>query len=160
MLIFFRVNLKLFRNLAFSGLMMQKQKPWFLEGPLRHKNWKYFLYNDARLPKEHYFMKVPRLRQCVLLVRATCRYRWARSFSGNILTGQTEVLGENGAPVPLCPLQVSNGLTWDKTRSSAATGRRITAWEWQGLLLQLRNVLKVFPVGSQLTTPQGVHHER
>ena len=100
-------------------------------------------------------MNVPRLRQRILLVRATRRYRCARSFGGNILTGQTEVLGENSAPVPLCP-QVTNGLNWDQTRSSAVIDRRITVTAMTGP----RNALKVFPVGSQLTTPKGEPQKR
>ena len=37
-----------------------------------------------------------------------------------ILTGETEVLGEKPAPVPLCPPQISYGLSWDQTRTSVA----------------------------------------
>ena len=33
------------------------------------------------------FWNVPRLRRCVLLVRATCRWRWVWSTGGMILTG-------------------------------------------------------------------------
>ena len=40
------------------------------------------------------FWEVPRLRPIVLLVRATCRWRWVWSISGMILEGETGVLGE------------------------------------------------------------------
>jgi hypothetical protein len=30
--------------------------------------------------------------------------------------------------VPLCPPQIPRGLTRDRTRASAAEGRRLTAW--------------------------------
>jgi hypothetical protein len=42
--------------------------------------------------------------------------------------GKTEVLGENPVPVPLCPPQILQGLTRDRTRASALRGRRLTAW--------------------------------
>jgi hypothetical protein len=41
--------------------------------------------------------------------------------------GKTEVLGEKPVPVPLCPPQIPHGLTRDRTRFSAVTGRRLTA---------------------------------
>jgi hypothetical protein len=44
--------------------------------------------------KNIYVWKVPRLRPFVQ-VRATCRWRWVWSVGGIILTGETEVLGEN-----------------------------------------------------------------
>jgi hypothetical protein len=42
--------------------------------------------------------------------------------------GKTEVLGEKPVLLPLCPPQISHGLTWDRTRASAVRGRRLTAW--------------------------------
>jgi hypothetical protein len=42
--------------------------------------------------------------------------------------GKTEVLGGKPVPVPLCPPQIPHGLTWDRTRASAVTGRQLTAW--------------------------------
>jgi hypothetical protein len=33
-----------------------------------------------------------------------------------ILTGETEELGAKPIPVPLCPPQISHGLTWARTR--------------------------------------------
>jgi hypothetical protein len=42
--------------------------------------------------------------------------------------GKTEVLGEKPVPVPLCPPQISPGLTRDRTRVSAVRSRRLTAW--------------------------------
>jgi hypothetical protein len=48
-------------------------------------------------------------------------------IGGMILTGKTEVLGEKAVPVPLCPPQISHGLTWDRTRVSAVRVWRLTA---------------------------------
>jgi hypothetical protein len=73
------------------------------------------------------FCKVPRLRPFVLLVTATCRWRWVWSIGGMILTGGTEMLGVQ-LLVSLCLPQISYGLYWDRTRASAVTGRRLTAW--------------------------------
>jgi hypothetical protein len=44
------------------------------------------------------------------------------------LQRKTEELGEKPVPVPLCPPQISHGLTRDRTRTSAVGGRRLTAW--------------------------------
>jgi hypothetical protein len=41
--------------------------------------------------------------------------------------GKTEVLGEKPVPVPICPPQISHGLTWDRSRASEVTGPRLTA---------------------------------
>jgi hypothetical protein len=72
-----------------------------------------------------------RLRLFALLARATCRWRWAWSIGGMILTGEsgalvewywqgeTEVLGEKAVPVPLCLPQTSRGQTLDRTWASA-----------------------------------------
>jgi len=44
-----------------------------------------------------------------------------------IVTGETEVLRENPVTVPLCPPQMSRGLAWDRTRTSAVKGKQLTA---------------------------------
>ena len=49
-----------------------------------------------------------------------------------ILTEKTEVPGEKYVPVPHCPPKSSHGLTWDKTRASATTGRPLNAWPMDG----------------------------
>jgi hypothetical protein len=41
--------------------------------------------------------------------------------SGMVLTGETEELGEEPVPVPLCPPQIPHGLTRARTRASAVT---------------------------------------
>jgi len=47
--------------------------------------------------------------------------------------GKNEVLGENRVPrVPLCALEIKNGLTWDRTRASAVTFRRLTNLKRRG----------------------------
>lgn len=45
----------------------------------------------------------------------------------DLVTGETEALGETPAPVPLCLLQISHHLTWDRTRAATAETRRATA---------------------------------
>jgi hypothetical protein len=66
--------------------------------------------------------------------RAYCSSpRWyvnMESNGGMILTGKTEELGEERAPVPLCPSQIPQG----QTRASEMRGRRLTAWAMHGLL--------------------------
>jgi len=44
-----------------------------------------------------------------------------------ILAEEPEVLGEKSFVVPLCPPQISNGLTCDRTLAFAATGWQLTA---------------------------------
>jgi hypothetical protein len=43
------------------------------------------------------------------------------------LTGENRQLGEKPVPLPLCPPQISHGLTRDRTRAFAVRGRRLTA---------------------------------
>jgi len=49
------------------------------------------------------FVKVPKLRQFVLITKATCSWRWVWSVGGMVLTGETDVLAEKPVPVPLGP---------------------------------------------------------
>jgi len=45
------------------------------------------------------------------------------TIGGKILTGETEVFGENPVPVPLCRTQISYWLVWDWNRAFAVGGR-------------------------------------
>jgi hypothetical protein len=67
------------------------------------------------LRKSIAFWKVPRLRPFVLLVRATCNWRWVWRNGRMILTGKTEVLGGKPVSVPLCPPQISRWMASNKT---------------------------------------------
>ena len=73
------------------------------------------------------FWKVRRLRPFVRLASITCKWRWAWSNGGMILR-KTEVLGEKSVTIPLCPLQISHGMNWDWTCTSAVTGQQLTPW--------------------------------
>jgi hypothetical protein len=42
--------------------------------------------------------------------------------------GKTEVRREKPVPVPLCPPQIPQELTQNRTRASAIWDRRLTAW--------------------------------
>ena len=64
-------------------------------------------------------LKVPRHRQFVFLVRATCRWRWNRAFMEWRWQGKTEVLGEKPVPVPLHPPQIPHGRNRYRTSDSA-----------------------------------------
>jgi hypothetical protein len=44
------------------------------------------------------------------------------------LAGETEVLGENLPPVPLCPPQIPHDVTQAKTRNAAMGSRQLTGW--------------------------------
>jgi hypothetical protein len=50
------------------------------------------------------------------------------SHGGMILTGETEKLGEESVPIPLCPTQISHGLTRTRTQASEVRGRWLNAW--------------------------------
>jgi hypothetical protein len=65
------------------------------------------------------YVSILRIPQMVWVWRATVEWYWQ---------GTTEELGEKPFPVPLCPPQIPHGLTWARTRASAVTGRRLTAW--------------------------------
>lgn len=47
--------------------------------------------------------------------------------------GKAEVLWENAVPVSLLPVQISYGLTWDRTRELAGRAQRLTLKEGTGL---------------------------
>jgi hypothetical protein len=49
------------------------------------------------------------------------------AVDGIELAGEIEVLGENLFPVPLCPPQIPDDLTWARTRAVAVVSRRVTA---------------------------------
>jgi hypothetical protein len=40
---------------------------------------------------------------------------------------EVETLGVKLFPLPLCPPQIPHGLSWDRTRALAVTGRMLTA---------------------------------
>jgi hypothetical protein len=44
------------------------------------------------------------------------------------LTGETEALGENLPPAPLCPPQIPHDLTRARTRAAAVGSQGLTAW--------------------------------
>jgi len=73
------------------------------------------------------FWKVPRLRPCVLLTRATCKISMEHSWN------DTELLG---ATLPQCWSHISHEVTWDRNRSSAGRIRRQTAWAMERLLFE------------------------
>jgi hypothetical protein len=50
-------------------------------------------------------------------------HRW-----NEIDRGKPKYSGKKPVPVPLCPPQIPQGLTWDRTPASAVRGRRLTAW--------------------------------
>jgi hypothetical protein len=71
------------------------------------------------------------------------------------LTGENRQLREKPVPVPLCPPQISHGLTRNRTRTSAVRGRRLTAWAMarppqDRLLLVLTVLLKVVLVSCPI----------
>jgi hypothetical protein len=49
-------------------------------------------------------------------------------FPSNGAPEKTKVLGKKPVPVPLCPPQIPQEPTRDRTRASAVGGRRLTAW--------------------------------
>jgi hypothetical protein len=44
------------------------------------------------------------------------------------LAGEIEVLRENLPPLPLCPAQIQQDLTWTRSRAAAVRSRQLTAW--------------------------------
>jgi hypothetical protein len=55
----------------------------------------------------------------IWVCRVTVKWYWQ---------GKTEELGEKPVPVPPCPSQILHGLSRARSRASAVTGRRLTAW--------------------------------
>ena len=60
-----------------------------------------------------------RERESVCVCVAMVEWHWQ---------GRTEVLRYKPVPLPLCPPQISHGLTWDWTRTSAVGDRLLSAW--------------------------------
>jgi BMFP domain-containing protein YqiC len=74
------------------------------------------------------------------------------------LTGENRQLGEKPVPVPLCPPQISYGLTWDRTRASVVRGRRLTAWAMARPYLTLVTRQKIHKLTYlTLVTRQKIH---
>jgi hypothetical protein len=65
------------------------------------------------------YVSILRISQMIWVWRATVEWHWQ---------GKPEELGEKPVPVPLCPPQISHGLTRARTRASAVTGRQLTTW--------------------------------
>jgi len=66
-----------------------------MHGPIRIKA---FLFIDPWFPKEHCFLKVPTLRPFVLLLGATCRWRWICSTNGIILIRESRNVRRKPCP--------------------------------------------------------------
>jgi hypothetical protein len=70
-------------------------------------------------------------RACLLTLAYYAFPRWYEFGErrwNDILTGETEELGEKPVPVPPCPPQIRHGMTRARTRASAVRGRRLTTW--------------------------------
>jgi len=59
-----------------------------MHGTMSLKKKNTFLFDSPQFRKERFFKKVPRLRPLVLLVWATCTWRWLRSTAVMMLTGE------------------------------------------------------------------------
>jgi hypothetical protein len=65
------------------------------------------------------YVSILRIPQMIWVWRATVEWYWQ---------GETEELGENPVPVPLCSPQIPHGLTRAWTLARAVRGRRLTTW--------------------------------
>ena len=82
-----------------------------------------FLSNALQFSKE--LLEWYKTSPLVLLVRATCRWRWVWSNGGMILTGETEVLGEKHCTVWVVDGWMSMEQWWNDTdRGNWSTGRK------------------------------------
>jgi hypothetical protein len=87
-----------------------------------------FLSGSPGFPKQRCFWNFPRLRSFVLLVRATCRWRWAWKFGGIIKTRENRVMRRKTC---LIANSSNTNLTWTDLGSkpaSALRGQRLTTW--------------------------------
>ena len=84
------------------------------------------LLQDSSIKKVTFLSSSPKLHLFVLLEQVACRLRWVWGTEGLKLTGITEVLKGKSIPVPLCPRQISHGLTRLRTRTSTMKGRVLT----------------------------------
>ena len=103
-----------------------------------------------RMWKELCLLGDSRFRQSVFLVTATCRWRWAWSIGGLILTGETEVRGEKHYTASVVDgwMSVEHWRN-DTDKGNWSTGRKtlysiggrwmneygtLVEWYWQGKL--------------------------
>ena len=93
----------------------------------------------SRLAKGRCFLKVPRLHPSVLLVRATCRWRWVWSIGGMILTGRERSTSRKTCP-SVCPFTTNlkwtasewkTEFSWTKRKDSLLTSQHIRSLHCQ-----------------------------
>lgn len=78
--------------------------------------------------KYHCFLKLHVFLLFVLLLRATCRWRWLWSDDMMTLAGRIWITRGKPVPIPHFSPQISQGQMSDRTQVSVLKGRRLTAW--------------------------------
>jgi hypothetical protein len=63
-------------------------------------------------------------------------YEYGEPWWNDIDSEKPNKFGEKPVPVPLCPPQISHGLTREQTRASAVKGQRLTVWATARFILQ------------------------
>ena len=94
--------------------------------------------SKGRAPEEVKY----RLPLCVQIDRSSCKSSITSMEHWTIDTASetTEILGgKKPASVPLCPPQISHGLTWDRIQASAVRCRRLAP--------RARNLIKSYSCG-------------
>lgn len=97
-------------------------------------NWQDFEFRNA--PTSNFFKNFFLFKRVIVRLCQWLRLQYNRwqvselacSTGGLILTGKTDVLQEKPVPVPLYSPTILQGLSRDWTRTTAVTGRRLTAY--------------------------------
>ena len=80
----------------------------------------------------------PRHRSFVLLVRVDV------DENGMILAEEKPCTRRKPDPMPHCPPQILNRVTWDRAGASAVKGRKLIAWKWNCPPFQHNNVFALY----------------
>ena len=79
--------------------------------------WRYCYFQCSPIAERAFaFRKTARLRPFVLLATVTCRWKWVCSIGGRTLMGKGRRTRRNPVPVPLCPPQTSQRVTYARIR--------------------------------------------
>ena len=99
-----------------------------LQTPSKLKNGSNIVLNTPPYLKQHYFSWVPRLRPFARLVNTTCRWRWAWSIGGTIMTRENWDTWRKIISRVNWPPKILTSIYLGSSPASAVRGQQLTAW--------------------------------
>jgi len=111
---------------------------------------RYCLYKAPRFPKEHCGLEGSQASPVFpwgnsnMYMKMSMDYSWYHTSREEWNYSKKKIV-----PVPLCPPQIPQGMTRDRTHASLVTGHRPTAWAMAWPLLILRLTLTILKVSAR-----------